>query len=145
MTIFVTSKTFYLAQVLIALLFIFSDCSSINPSSQSIRKLARFLILARMEALFGELPQSLARLAGLAITTTIIISKSVRYCLDLGVFLLLKVIFHWSLAMEITNIALLGHKNKLISYYSFGIDASFNDFLLVIEILISFVKVKPYQ
>lgn len=136
-----TSKTSDLVQVLIILFFIFFDYSSNNSNSWSIRELTLFLILVWIKTLFSSLAQSLAQLASLATATSIMISKNVGDFLNLRVFLVLKVSFHQPIAMETISIALLGHKSKLIGYFSLSIDASFYNLLLIIDIPISFVKI----
>lgn len=145
MTFFVTTKVFHLAQILIVLLIIFFDYSSIDFSGQNVRGLAQFLILIQIKALFGGLVRGLAWLARLTTTTTIIIIKSIGGFFNLGVFLVFKVSLYQSMAMKTMNIAFLSHRNGLRGYFSFDINGFFNDLLPVIKILIFFIKVRPYQ
>lgn len=69
------------------------------------------------------------------------ISRSIRDFLNPGDFFVIEVFLHQFMAIETMSVALLNHGNGLIGHLSFSINASFNDFLPVIDILIFFVKV----
>lgn len=73
------------------------------------------------------------------------ISKGVGGFLKLGIFLIFKVFFNWPVATKVASIAFLDHKSRLTGHFSLGINASFNDFLLVIKVLIFFIEFSLYQ
>lgn len=71
-----------------------------------------------------------------------IVSRGVGSFFDLGI--VLKVFFHWFVAIKTARIALLGHENRLTSHFSLNIKTSFNNLLPFIEIQIVFIEVKLY-
>lgn len=83
-------------------------------------------------------------MAGLATITIILISRGIRYFFDLGIFFILKISFHWLVAMGVACIAFSGHRGRLTGHFSLGIDAFLNELLPGIEIPIVFIDVGPY-
>lgn len=81
----------------------------------------------------------MAQLAGLVTITTIMISRGVRG------FFVLKVFFYWPVVTGAVSIALLVYGDELTGHFNLSIDVSFNDLLLVFEVLIFFIKLGPYK
>lgn len=96
-----------------------------------------------MRVFFGKLVRGLAQLAKLA-TIIVIISKDVGSFLELRVFLILKISFYQSVAMETTNITFSDYKNELTGHLSFSINPSLNNLLPIIKIWIFFVDIRSY-
>lgn len=140
---FVTNKVFDLAHIFITLFFVFYDYNSINFSGQNIARSALIFTFAQIRVFLGGLARDLAWLANLITPTTIMINRSIRDFLDLEVFFVLEVFFYQSIVMRITSITLFECENKPTGHFSFDINIFFNDILLVIDILIFFIKVKP--
>lgn len=101
-------------------------------------------VLLALGKLAQSLAQDLAQLARLATSTTIMINRDIGGFLDFGISFVLEISFHWSMIIETASITLLDYGNELTDHFSFGINTSFNDLLLIIEIPIYFIKISSY-
>lgn len=128
-TFLIISKAFDLVWAFVTLLFVLFDHNDIDSSGRSTKKLVQFLTSVQIRAFFSglawNLTQSLARLAKLAIHTTIMISRDVERFLDLRIFFVFEVSFHRSVTTRLASIAFWGHKSRLTGHFSFNIDTFF--------------------
>lgn len=131
MFFFVIGIAFDLAQVLITLLLVFFDDSSIIISCEGIRKLAPLASFIQKRVFLRRLTQNLTSL--ISISTSIITISGKIVLFSLKIFLVSGfLIFKWSMVVKAAYVTFSYQRGNLLSLLSFGIHSSLDDRLLII-------------